>query len=122
MEEKYRDRKDEPEWWQTSEEKTNEEKKDLLKFDSSTDRDKANTSVSQTSSIFESSASHTGKRVYFEFTQTFPLSCSPMTRNEFVGSLNVLHHLRVRHAGVYPADQLPSVNEITNTGDHDRPG
>ncbi|KYN24343.1 hypothetical protein ALC57_04052 [Trachymyrmex cornetzi] len=35
------------------EQTTAEEKNDLPKFDSTTDRDKANTSVSQTSSIFE---------------------------------------------------------------------
>jgi len=51
---------------------TDEEKKDLPKFDSSIGRDKVNTSVSQTSSIFGSSTSHTlAKEVYF--TQTFPL-------------------------------------------------
>ncbi|KYM81926.1 hypothetical protein ALC53_07618 [Atta colombica] len=38
---------------------TDEEKKDLPKSDSSTGRDKANTSISQTSSIFGSSTSHT---------------------------------------------------------------
>jgi len=66
---------------------TDEEKKDLSKFDSLTDRDKANTNVSQASSILGSSTLHTpAKEVHFEFTQTFPLSRSPMTRNEFAGS------------------------------------
>ncbi|KYN29422.1 hypothetical protein ALC57_01134, partial [Trachymyrmex cornetzi] len=40
------------------EQATAEEKKDLPKFDSTTDRDKANTNVSQTSSIFENSTTH----------------------------------------------------------------
>jgi len=66
---------------------TDEEKKDLPKFDSPIGRDKANTSVSQSSSIFESSTSHTlAKEIHFEFTQTFLLSHSPTTRNKFVGN------------------------------------
>ncbi|KYN22072.1 hypothetical protein ALC57_05538, partial [Trachymyrmex cornetzi] len=40
------------------EQATAEEKKDLPKFDSTTDRDKTNTNVSQTSSIFENSTTH----------------------------------------------------------------
>jgi len=87
---------------------TDEEKKDLLKFDSPIGRDKANTSISQSLSIFESFTSHTpAKEVHFEFTRTFPFSHFPMTRNEFAGSFNYiisvsLHHLR--HAGIYSAD------------------
>ena len=66
---------------QSEDKATDEEKKGLPKFDSSTDRNKANTNVSQTSSIFRSSTLHTpAKEIHFEFTQTFPLS------NEFVGS------------------------------------
>jgi len=57
------------------------------KFNSPTGRDKANTSVSQSSSIFESSTLHTpAKEIHFEFIQTFPLLRSLTMRNEFVGS------------------------------------
>ncbi|KYN31556.1 hypothetical protein ALC56_14437 [Trachymyrmex septentrionalis] len=84
---------------------TDEEKKDLSKFESSTDRDKANTSVSQTSSIFESSTSHTpAKEVHFEFTQTFPLSRSPTTRNEFARSFKHITSSSCTTCGGYPAD------------------
>ena len=73
--------------WNEDKQATDEEKKDLPTFDSSTNRDKTNTSIPQSSSIFESSTSHTpAKKVHFKFTQTFPLSCSPTTRNEFAGS------------------------------------
>ena len=68
------------------EQATDEEKKDLPKFVPSTDRDKANTSVSQMSN-FENSTTHVlAKEVNSEFAQTFPFSHSPMTRNEFTGS------------------------------------
>ena len=51
------------------EQTTDEEKKDFSKFDSPTDKDKANTNVLQTSSIFENSTTHTPvKEIYFEFT------------------------------------------------------
>ncbi|KYN11438.1 hypothetical protein ALC57_16406 [Trachymyrmex cornetzi] len=70
---------------------TAEEKKDLPKFDSTTDRDKANTSVSQTSSIFENSTTHVlAKEVNSIFTHTFPLSCLPTPKNEFAGSFKRL--------------------------------
>ena len=60
MEEKYRDRKSDQ---NENKQATGKEKKDLPKFDLSTDRDKANTSVSQTSN-FENSTTH-GKRDKF---------------------------------------------------------
>ncbi|KYN13605.1 hypothetical protein ALC57_14203 [Trachymyrmex cornetzi] len=53
VEKKYRDRKGEP---NEDEQATVEENKDLPKFDSTAD--KANTSVSQTTSIFENSTTH----------------------------------------------------------------
>jgi len=83
-------------------------KKDLSKFDSPTGRDKANSSVSQSSSTFGNSTSHTPvKEVYFEFTQTFSLSRSSTMRNEFTGSFK--YYISVRYVGVYPADRLPKV-------------
>ena len=101
---------------------TDEEKKDS-KFDSPTG--KANTSVSQSSSIFESSTSHTpAKKIHFEFIQTFSLSRYPTTRNEFTGSFKSITS-SVRHTGVYPADRLPwtrSTIIVANTDDHNRPG
>ncbi|KYN27902.1 hypothetical protein ALC57_02693 [Trachymyrmex cornetzi] len=73
------------------EQATAEEKKDLPKFDSTTDRDKTNTNVSQTSSIFENSTTHVlAKEVNSEFTHTFPLSRSPTPKNEFTGSFKRL--------------------------------
>lgn len=62
------------------------EKKDLPKFDSMTDRNKANPSVSQTSNIFENSTHVPAKEVNFEFIYTFPLLHLPTPRNEFTGS------------------------------------
>ena len=88
-------------------------KKDLPKFDPLTDRDKANTSVSQ-SIIFKNFTLHTpAKEINFEFTQTFPLSCSTTmilwTYWNLLELLNALHHLSARHAEVYPFDQLSRV-------------
>jgi len=84
---------------------TDEEKKDLLKFDSPIGRDKANTSVSQSSSIFESSTSHTpAKEVHFEFTRTFPFSRFPMTRNEFAGSFNYIISVSDMRGSILPID------------------
>jgi len=74
---------------------TDEQKIDVSKFDLPTDRDKSNTNVPQMSSIFWSSTSHMpAKEIHFEFTQTFPLSHSPMTRNEFAESFKriMVHH------------------------------
>ncbi|KYN14480.1 hypothetical protein ALC57_13316 [Trachymyrmex cornetzi] len=66
-------------------------KKDLPKFDSTTDRDKTNTNVSQTSSIFENSTTHVlAKEVNSEFTHTFPLLRSFTPKNEFTGSFKRL--------------------------------
>jgi len=88
-------------------------KKDLPKFVPSSDRDKANTNVSQTLN-FENSVTHVPvKEINSEFAKTtFPLSCTPMTRNEFTGSeLNALYQLSIRYAEVYPANRLPRVDE-----------
>jgi len=66
---------------QSEEQAIGKEKKDLPKFVSSTDRDKANISVS---SNFENSITHMPtKEINSEFAQTFPLSRTP-TRNEFI--------------------------------------
>ncbi|KYN14629.1 hypothetical protein ALC57_13158 [Trachymyrmex cornetzi] len=56
------------------EQATAEEKKDLPKFDSTTDRDKTNTNVSQTSSIFENSTTHVLAK---ECSTCGGLSCQP---------------------------------------------
>jgi len=106
---------------------TDEDKKDLPKFDSWTDRDKANINVSQASNILGTSTLHApAKEVHFEFTQTFPLSRSPTTRNEFARSFKRITSSLCTTCGDYPVDRLPKVWTrstaiVTNTDDHDRP-
>ena len=106
---------------------TDEQKKDLLKFDSWTDRDKANTNVSQASSILGSSTLHTpAKEVHFEFKHFLSHALWRREMNS-LEVLSALHHLSVRHAEVYPADRLlrvwtRSTVIVANTDDHDRLG
>ena len=118
MEKKYRDRKDESKWEQTSD--TDEEKKYLSKFDSSTDKDQAN--IASHKHFWET---HRQKRYILNLRKHF-LSLRRREMNSLEVS-NVLHHLSVWHAGIYPTDRLPSVWTrstaiVANTDDHDRPG
>ena len=87
MEEKYRDRKVEPKRGRISDRRG---EKSFSKI-RPVDRDKDNVSISQTSK-FENSITHVpAKKINSEFAQTFPLSCTPMTRNEFIGSFKCIH-------------------------------
>ena len=98
---------------------TDKEKKALSKFNSSTDRNKTNTSVSQTSSIFGPHRTRRQKRYILNLRKHFLSHAFRGREMNSLEILNTLHYLSVRHAGVYPADRLPL--SLTQTDDHDSP-